>query len=143
MSVDVLKLLFLLLGTLNFGAPNSWDTAVQLRVSMALSGPTVVELAIDPVPIYYRPVWGLCGKHWNWTVVLVNPRAEEMGCRETLQHELNHVWQARAWGLAHVVSQALAPNLWEPSRPWEGADGMPAPRSLNWPLIRLWIPLEP
>ncbi|UZX16570.1 hypothetical protein KQ693_05940 [Thermus sp. PS18] len=143
MSVDVLKLLLLLFGALQYGAPNSWDTAVQLKLSVALPGPTgAVELAVDPVPIYYRSLPGnLCGDYVG--VVVVDPRAEEKGCRDTLAHELNHVWQARAWGLLQPLTYPFSPGLWEPVHPWEGAGGMPAPRSLNWPLIRLWVPLEP
>lgn len=143
MDVNLLKLLLLLFGALRYGAPNSWDTAVQVRFSMALPGPTgALELAVDPVAIYYQPLpENLCGNYVG--VVVVDPHAAGKGCRETLAHELNHVWQIRAWGLLQPLSYAFSPTLWEPPRPWEGAESMPAPRSLNWPLIRFWIPIEP
>ncbi|WP_243028577.1 hypothetical protein [Thermus albus] len=140
-EVDLIRLILLLSGLLRFGGADGWDVAWRAGVSLAWPGPqAVIEVRVDPVPIYYRPLPGdLCGLYDG--VVRVDPDAPAKGCRETLAHELNHVWQGRTYGLLQPLTYALAPGLWEPARPWEGASGMPAPRTLNWALIRLYLPL--
>jgi hypothetical protein len=134
-SVDLLKLLILLAGMWGRGTPDSWDVAAQVRLTLAIPGPTgAVELAVDPVPIYYRPLEGYCGLFTG--VILVDPDHARMGCQNTLRHELNHAWQLRTWGLLYPISYLANPDYWE-------SDPQPAPRSLNWPLIRVWLPLDP
>jgi hypothetical protein len=61
-SVDLLKLLILLAGMWGQGTPDGWDVAAQVRLTLAIPGLTgAVELALDPVPIYYRPLGGTAG----------------------------------------------------------------------------------
>ncbi len=141
MDVSLVKLLALLVGLFAHGRPDAWDVAWQARLSLYLPGPGgSVSLAVDPVPIYYRPLPGdLCGEYYG--VILIDSRAGEKGCRNTLQHELAHVWQSRAWGLVQPLGYALWPHLWEPRRPWEEVPA--APRVLEWALVRVWLPLTP
>lgn len=141
MSVDLIRLLLILSGFARFGTPDGWDVAWRVGVSLAWPGPqAVLEVRWDPVPIYYRELpEGLCGLYDG--VVRIDPSAGLKGCREPLEHELNHVWQARTYGLIMPLTYGLSPQLWEPERPWEGAGGMPALRSLSWSLIHLYFPL--
>jgi hypothetical protein len=39
-----------------------------------------------------------------------------MGCRNTLQHELNHAWQLRTWGLLYPISYLANPGYWNLTR---------------------------
>lgn len=143
MSVDLIKALTLLWALLTQGLPEDWDVAVGARLSLGLDG-VALEVGIDPVAIYRRP------PPWPWEelcgldalgAVFVNPDAEALGCRNTLDHELNHAWQYRAYGLAYALSYPAHPGLWEPSRPWEEIPY--SPRVLLHPLIRLAIPYDP
>jgi hypothetical protein len=104
MSVDLIKLLLLLVGMWGQGNPDGWDVAAQVRLTLALPGPTgTVELALGPVPIYYRKLDdSYCGLFTG--VILVDPDHREKGCENTLQHELNHAWQLRTWGLLSPIS---------------------------------------
>lgn len=138
MSVDLIKALALLWAILTRGLPGDWDVAVGARFSMGLDG-VALEVGIDPVAIYLRqpPRPGLCGLD-AIGAVFVHPDAEAMGCRNTLDHELSHVWQYRAYGLAYALSYPVNPGLWEPSRPFEEIPY--SPRVLLYPLIRLSIP---
>lgn len=141
MDISLTKLLLLLWGLLAYGAPDAWDVAWQVRLSLYLPGPAgSVSIAVDPVPIYYRPLPGdLCGVYEG--VVIVDPRAQEKQCFYTLEHELAHVWQARSYGLLQPLTYAISPRLWEPKRPWEEVP--PAPRALEWALVRFWWPIPP
>ena len=141
MDVSLTKLLLLFWAFLAHGRPDGWDVAWQARLSLYLPGPAgSVSLVVDPVPIYYHPLpENLCGVYEG--AVIVDPRAPEKGCAHTLEHELAHVWQARAYGLLQPLTYAISPSLWEPERPWEGAP--PAPRVLEWALIRIWWPITP
>ncbi len=135
MLIDLTKLIILLVGMWGKGAPDDWDIAVQVRFSVTFPGLTgAVELALDPVPIYYRQLEGYCGLFTG--AILIDPDHAMMGCADTLQHELNHAWQLRTWGLLYPISYAVNPDYWE-------SDPQPAPRSLNCPLFRFWLPLEP
>ena len=140
MDVSLTKLLLLLWALLAYGRPDGWDVAWQARLSLYLPGPVgSVSLAVDPVPIYLRPLPGdLCGGYYGG-VVLVDPNAQGKGCSHTLEHELAHVWQARSYGLLQPLTYALSPPLWEPERPWEGVPW--TPRILEWSLVRLWLPI--
>lgn len=141
MDVSLTKLLLLLWALLAYGRPDGWDVAWQVRLSLYLPDPGgAVSVAWDPVPIYYRPLpEGLCGEY-RGGAVLIDPRAAEKGCGRTLEHELAHVWQARAYGLLQPATYALAPSIWEPAeRPWEEVP--PALKVLEWGLVRLWWPI--
>lgn len=99
-----------------------------------------MSLAVDPVPIYYRPLFGdLCVEYRG--VVLITPNARGKGCSYTLEHELANVWQARAYGLLQPLTYAISLSLWEPVRPWEEVPA--SPRVLEWSLIRIWWPITP
>jgi hypothetical protein len=141
MLIDLTKLIILLVGMWANGAADDWDVAAQVRFSIAFPGPTAaLELALDPVPIYYRPLSpDLCGISIGIIVV-----DQKDGCSpDVLQHEINHAWQLRTWGLAFPISYLIDPDYWEAKPQWNGTVGQPAPRSLNWPLFRFWLPLEP
>jgi len=141
MDISLVKLVLLLAGLIAYGRPDDWDVAVQARLSLYLPGPVgSVGLAVDPVPIYYRPLEeDLCGLYWG--PVVVDPRAGEKGCEAALEHELAHAWQARAYGLLQPLTYAISPSFWEPVRPWEEVPA--SPRVLEWSLIRIWWPITP
>ncbi|AYJ74803.1 hypothetical protein phiMa_20 [Thermus phage phiMa] len=141
MGVDLIKALTLLWALVVYGLPDGWDVALGARLSLGLDG-VVLEVGVDPVGIYRRPPpwpWdGLCGLD-ALGMVFVNPNAAALGCADTLDHELGHVWQYRAYGLAYALTYHAYPGWWEPSRPWEEIPH--APRTLLYPLIRLTLPL--
>lgn len=141
MDISIAKLILLLWGLFSYGSPDGWDVAWQVRASVYL--PDVsgsISFALDPVPVYYRPLpWNLCGEYNG--VILIDPNAQEKGCARTLEHELAHVWQARSYGLLLPLSYAFSPSLWEPERPW--AEVPASPRVLEWALIRVWWPFAP
>ncbi len=104
------------------------------------SGPVATaSINVDATPIYYRDLGDrLCGLYTGGAIY-VSPRARDLGCRDTLEHEIAHAWQLRSYGLLFVLSYPLSPSLWEGERPWEGAP--PTQRNLEWPLFRLWFPI--
>ncbi len=142
MDISLVKLILLIAGLVAYGRPDGWDVAAQARLSLYLPGPVgSVGLVVDPVPIYYRPLPGnLCGGYYGGAV-LIDPNARGKGCSYTLEHELAHVWQARAYGLLQPLTYALSPSLWEPERPWEEVPSLP--RVLEWALVRIWWPFTP
>ena len=142
MDISLTKLLLLLWGLLAYGAPDAWDVAWRVRLSLYLPGPAGgVSLAVDPVPIFYRPLPGdLCGEYYGGAV-LIDPNVRGKGCSYTLEHELAHVWQARAFGLLQPLTYALSPSSWEPERPWGEVPA--SPRVLEWALVRFWWLIPP
>jgi hypothetical protein len=139
-GVDLLKTLALLGALLLRGVPDSWDHALQVRLYLSVDGSGGLEIAYDPVPIYFRALPGnLCGQFVGW--VEVDPNAPIKGCRDTLAHELAHAWQFRSYGLLQPLTYGLSPGLWEPEVPASGVEGMPKPRHLNYALLKLWVPL--
>ncbi|ABU96945.1 hypothetical protein [Thermus phage P23-45] len=140
MSLDLIKLVLLGWALLTRGAPNEWDVALQARVYWSLGAGGGLELAWDPVPIYHRALpQDLCGQFVGW--IEVDPDYANKGCRDTLAHELNHAWQFRTYGLVQPITYALSAKVWEPEVPASGAEGMPAPRQLNYPLLKVWVPI--
>jgi hypothetical protein len=135
MSIDLIKLLVLLYGLCTYGRPDDWDIATQVRLTLTYPSLTgSIELVVDPIPIYYRHLDYYCGLFNG--VIIVDPNYRDKGCENVLQHEINHAWQMRTWGLMFPVLYSINPNYWE-------GPPQPAPRSLNWSLIRIWIPIDP
>lgn len=139
MDISLVKAILILYGFLRFGAPDAWDTAAEVRLSLFLPGPEAsIGLNIDPVPIYYRPLEGnLCGVYYG--IVVIDPNAQAKNCVNTLEHELAHVWQSRSYGLLVAITYPFSKSLWEPEAP---SYQIPAhKRVLEWSLIRLWFPV--
>lgn len=142
MMVDLTKLLLLLIGYALYGPPDDYDHAWSVRAGFALPGPSVsLEVSYDPVAIYYRSLDRVAGRAWG-QFVLVDPDYNPKGT--TLEHELNHIWQFRTYGLIVPLTYGLEPTLspWEPKPYTYNNLSMPAPRQLNFPLFRLVLGLE-
>lgn len=150
--VDLAKLILLLIGYTLYGSPDDWDKAwaIQLQVQYNSSGgvSSSLELSYDPVAIYYREFSGLkamdnkpSSAFSMGAFVVVEPG---WGADVDLRHEIEHIWQMRTWGLLMPITYALDYSLWEPNPyTWDNFNGMPSPRTLNWSLFKLWIPLIP
>lgn len=137
MDISLIKLLLLIAAFLRHGTPDSWDIALQARVSVYLPGPAITfSVGYDPVPIYYRAL-SQCGLFDGAIVVATD--AADKGCSNTLQHETAHAWQLRTYGLILPTTYPAAPGLWEPERSWDGVP--PLPQVLEFSLIRFWLPL--
>lgn len=97
---------------------------------------------MDPVPYFYRPLGGYwCGRAYG-AYYVIDPDWQKKGCINTPAHEAAHIDQARAWGLVQPLTYALAPGLWEANPQHLGPEAMYVPRGLNWPLLRVWVPLQ-
>lgn len=142
MDVSLVKLLLLLYGLAVHGSPDRWDVGLAVGATVAFPGPTAtLEVRLDPVAVFYRPLPSdLCG-YAVGAYVVVNPDYARKGCQNTLEHELGHIQQTRAWGLVHPLTYPFWRPVWEPPEPWRGTEGMYIPKGLNWPLIRVWLPL--
>lgn len=131
-GIEMLKAVLLLAGLLRYGAPAGWDVAARLTLYVYPETSPRVELLLDPVAIFRSPLPDrLCGYALGSYVVL-DPKP---GCSNTLEHELNHIWQGRSYEILMPPSYALDADFWEAHPSWTAED-MFAPRRLNWALLQ-------
>lgn len=117
MYVDLIKLVFLLLGLSRFGSPDLVDHAFSLKLAVSYDGISL-QAVYDPVLVYYTNdiARGYCGIFLG-SYTLINPQYKEMGCDNTLKHELAHAWQYRNYGLLQPISYMIDKSFWEGKNP--------------------------
>lgn len=106
--IDLYGLIVLIVGWALSGAPDEirWHAGVGLSLEWgAVGGSASIVLSIDPTPIRYRPApyfWTpyTCGLTDGYNVWIADESTRaDLGCLDTLQHEMNHVQQRRAFGV--------------------------------------------
>lgn len=139
MLIDMTKAIFLLIGYILYGSPNDWDKAFSVQLSIQHNPVSArLEVVYDPVAIYYKDISYLnIGGYafGSYVVVQEHKTAQDI----LLQHELNHIWQARTYGFLMTITYPF--GIWEPNPYVYTNLNMPSPRQLNWGLFRFWIPL--
>ena len=140
--------LLILAALLTSGPPDrvDWHASVGLHLAWGPGGigsSLIVGIDLTPIrfrkaPSFYGWTSKTCGLTDGWNVWV----APHPPCVRTLEHELKHVRQRQAVGTFLWALTSLGPDqgLWQADPPWT-ADRMPLPRSLNFPLFQLAIPL--
>lgn len=147
MSIDLAAAIMLLAGLLAGGQPDeiNWTASVGVQLAYGSDGTAVaVVVGVDPTPIRYRPspaLWGwddyTCGLSDGYNVWVL----PDNGCSDTLTHELTHIRQRQALGWLGVgIARAAGLDL-EADPVWTSND-MLYPHGLNYPLLRITIPLQ-
>lgn len=130
MQIDLIGVILLLWG-MTLGSPTTWQLDASVRLAVDSSGTPSLEVMLDPWITVEDASIPRCGLTVGWVMIL-------HGNEPCLAHETLHIRQRQAWGLAFAAAYALDPT------PWEDYLGgsMLVPRGLNYPLIRLSVPLR-
>ena len=147
MNIDLIAVIMLLAGLLGGGQPDriDWASSIGVQLAYGVRGPeATIVIGVDPTPIRYRAApkpwtWGTytCGVSDGYNVwVLPNN-----GCTDTLAHEITHIRQRQALGWLGV-GIALATGADLEATPTATAHHMLYPHGLNYPLLRIAIPLQ-
>lgn len=147
MLVDIFKLLFIVFGLIRYGAPDSYETAFSYGLVISTTNyqdfSVALSLKVDLNTIYnLDEIFWLgneyCGLYFPG-VILVSKRAHQLGCSNTLEHEIGHAWQYRTFG-PFLPIYGLFENL-EPEYPYYQIP--PHRKTMNYSLITFYIPLPP
>lgn len=144
MDISLIKFLALLFFYIYSGSPNKVIHDYDLGLSFYLSENNVsgvyLNLNYDPVFVYEKDLSSrYCGMTFI-NVIQINPRSEQLGCKYTFEHEMAHVWQYREFGLLTPIIKPFAPSF----EPEDGYKSIPwHSRKMNFPLIRISVPLIP
>lgn len=145
MDISLPKFLALFLLYLANGTPDSRVDDLQVALSFSLGGEPSVYLQVkyDPVLVYRKPLPnGLCGQTFL-NVIFINPEAPSLGCVNTFEHEMAHVWQGRTFGLLTPIPFYLFHEAFEPPYPASKTAAPYHQRLMGFSLVTFSIPLWP
>jgi len=143
--VDIFKLFFIIFGFIKYGIPDNYETAFSYGLAFSTTNYQDFSVAIsfkydlNAIYILDEIFWfggESCGLYLPG-VILVSKRASQLGCSNTLEHEMGHAWQYRAFG-PFLPIYGLFENL-EPDYSYYQIP--PHRKTMNYSLITFYIPL--
>jgi hypothetical protein len=147
MDVSFTKLLSLLFVYFMYGPPDYRVDDFSFGFSFSFGGGSepalYVQFKYDPVFVYNRELPNnLCGMT-IYNAVFISPRAGELGCEKTLEHEMAHVWQWRTYGLLLPIVYGAFNESFEPPFPRSKYEIPYHKKVMNFSLITISIPIFP
>ena len=147
MDISFVKLLSLLVVYLMYGPPDHRIDDFSLGLSFSFGGGSepalYAQFKYDPVFVYNRELPGnLCGMT-IYNAVFISPRAGELGCKNTFEHEMAHVWQGRTYGLLLPIVYGAFNDSFEPPFPRSKYELPYHKKVVNFSLITISIPVFP
>jgi hypothetical protein len=147
MDISLTKFLSLLIIYLMYGSPDYHVDDFSFGFSLSFGGGSepalYAQLKYDPVFVYNRELPNnLCGMN-IYNAIFISPRAGELGCKKTIEHEMAHVWQGRTYGLLLPIAYGAFKESFEPPFPRSNYELPYHKKVMNFSLINISIPLLP
>jgi len=147
MDISLVKLLSLLFVYFMHGSPDHRIDDFSFGLSFSFGGGSepalYVQFKYDPVFVYNRELPNnICGIT-IYNAVFISPRAGELGCEKSFEHEMAHVWQGRTYGLLLPIVYGAFNDSFEPPFPRSKYELPYHKKVMNFSLITISIPIFP
>ena len=147
MDISLIKFLSVIYALLHYGSPDyrvdEFSVGVLFSFGRSSEPALYLQVKYDPIFVYHRELPNdLCGMS-IYNAVFISPRAQELGCTRTLEHEMAHVWQGRTYGLLLLLVSLAFNESFEPPYPKSMYEIPYHRRVMNFSLINISIPLFP